>query len=405
MNQIDKLLTICLSIIGKRSIYSTRPLVKPLIRQPLPPVLNMTVLKVGRVLLQWVAAGILFYQVYTAASKYTAGITVISSWIGTMEELPNVAVRLCLKEPFNITSLHTHGYKSILHFFYGRLTGETNLHNWRGARDINAEKLFNDTMKNKYSGTLLGSRSLMDETTEVYLPTQGWCRAFEKLDNSTLNLALEEEHYEIIVFDRSQSLICDSTRKFSGQRIEQEVSSDFSQDYFLTLELVYHNSGTNECTDYGPDHKYMSHADCVDQALHDSFLSILGCIPPWAKQEPVCQYANLSNSEESALKQLWQKLNQYRSIKEGCEFKACPPPCVEIYIKSELVNTYWMQPRQLSIYISPKVKITRHEIAYGFFELVVDIGSSIGLWVGLSFIGIFDEVVNIIHCFKGTFQK
>ena len=38
------------------------------------------------------------------------------------------------------------------------------------------------------------------------------------------------------------------------------------------------------------------------------------------------------------------------------------------------------------------VKTTRHRFAYGLFELVVDVGSSLGLWIGLSFLGVFDLV-------------
>ena len=43
----------------------------------------------------------------------------------------------------------------------------------------------------------------------------------------------------------------------------------------------------------------------------------------------------------------------------------------------------------------PEVTMTRHDWAYGTFELVVDIGSSLGLWIGISFLGIFDHVVTM----------
>ena len=34
--------------------------------------------------------------------------------------------------------------------------------------------------------------------------------------------------------------------------------------------------------------------------------------------------------------------------------------------------------------------------AYGFFDLVVEVGSSLGLWIGLSALGVFDLLLDIV---------
>ena len=36
------------------------------------------------------------------------------------------------------------------------------------------------------------------------------------------------------------------------------------------------------------------------------------------------------------------------------------------------------------------VKVTKYQKAYGLFDLVVEVGSSLGLWIGLSALGVFD---------------
>ena len=34
--------------------------------------------------------------------------------------------------------------------------------------------------------------------------------------------------------------------------------------------------------------------------------------------------------------------------------------------------------------------------AYGFFDLVVEVGSSLGLWIGLSALGVFDLLFDFV---------
>ena len=43
------------------------------------------------------------------------------------------------------------------------------------------------------------------------------------------------------------------------------------------------------------------------------------------------------------------------------------------------------------LHLNPTLKVTRHAQAYGLFELVVDLGSSLSLWLGLSMIGVVDD--------------
>ena len=52
--------------------------------------------------------------------------------------------------------------------------------------------------------------------------------------------------------------------------------------------------------------------------------------------------------------------------------------------------------KRLEIHFVPRIKVTQHAIAYGLFELVVDVGSSLGLWLGLSFLGVWHEGVRMV---------
>ena len=48
------------------------------------------------------------------------------------------------------------------------------------------------------------------------------------------------------------------------------------------------------------------------------------------------------------------------------------------------------------IAVAYQVKVERIVLAYGFTDLLVEIGSCLGLWLGLSVVGIFDLVLPFV---------
>ena len=47
-----------------------------------------------------------------------------------------------------------------------------------------------------------------------------------------------------------------------------------------------------------------------------------------------------------------------------------------------------------------QVKATRYLPAYGLFDLVVEVGSSLGLWIGLSGLGLYDLAIQTAKAIK-----
>ena len=66
-------------------------------------------------------------------------------------------------------------------------------------------------------------------------------------------------------------------------------------------------------------------------------------------------------------------------------------------------SIYWLQ-----VNIDDKVEIDVEQNNYDGFDLIVEIGSSLGLWVGLSMIGVFDISIGLIRrsfCIKTVIEK
>ena len=73
----------------------------------------------------------------------------------------------------------------------------------------------------------------------------------------------------------------------------------------------------------------------------------------------------------------------------------CLKPCKGLFADSKL----FIEERNVAFaYLTfvKQVKVTRYVRSYGLFELVVDVGSSLGLWIGLSIVGVFDLVLDAV---------
>ena len=68
----------------------------------------------------------------------------------------------------------------------------------------------------------------------------------------------------------------------------------------------------------------------------------------------------------------------------------CRRPCVELRAKSMLRSRDAEEMQGVYLNFQKMVTVIKNKKAYGVFDLVVDIGSSLGLWMGLSALGVFD---------------
>ena len=88
----------------------------------------------------------------------------------------------------------------------------------------------------------------------------------------------------------------------------------------------------------------------------------------------------------------------------GYNSTKCPKPCSRLLVKSEL--TYQRQTKdnldgRMFLYFERDLKVTRHIVEYTWFNLIVDVGSSLGLWIGLSILGIYDLALDMLVKFSG----
>ena len=162
------------------------------------------------------------------------------------------------------------------------------------------------------------------------------------------------------------------------------------------------------CSDYGPDHEYISLAECVEEEGKRMFVPLLGCMIPWMSDEQRCtQPVFMSTQNLNVL--LDYLLGNYNKIKSGLDLESsCLPPCHQLEVQTTHLRDFKAASWDFSkIYLMFENNIARGTSApkYSVSDLLVEVGSSLGLWLGLSVIGSYDLIVLFLKIVMGFIHR
>ena len=191
----------------------------------------------------------------------------------------------------------------------------------------------------------------------------------------------------------------------SGDRIYQTVLQANStmkecKMYELHMKQMHWLKDQFQCTEYGQEgSKYDSYAACVEEEDRREILPLLNCMIPWMSASDHCTKI-LNKTPEHALirgavkSRLLKALAYVEYLSE-----ACLPPCIRTDVQSRYLGSYTkvMPKNMINLYFDPTVKASSEEVAYGPTDLLVEIGSSLGLWLGLSSVSLFDMSLALIE--------
>ena len=85
--------------------------------------------------------------------------------------------------------------------------------------------------------------------------------------------------------------------------------------------------------------------------------------------------------------------------------ETCLPSCTIISTTAEEQPHNNFKEREVSLFFNNIVEIQTTVIAYGFDSLLVEVGSSLGLWLGLSLVGVFDLIITAIEKLGNRIQS
>ena len=225
---------------------------------------------------------------------------------------------------------------------------------------------------------------------------------------------LFDEEFQVFITDPGRALYhMVNPESMKGDTIKS--TNNTWKIYSIRFEEIH---WTKECTNYGEGATFKTYTDCVAGEHKAFFWPMLGCSVPWMSgpdHHNSCK--GIITLGQNVYSRFWRTILEIQSQVQYFRMDeqhtaSCLKQCVELKARSTLQNrgtkTKWQtEHNRHSVYLQfPKtVKVKEYHEAYGLFDLVVEVGSSLGLWIGLSCLGVFDLLLQATSVIKQHVQR
>ena len=138
---------------------------------------------------------------------------------------------------------------------------------------------------------------------------------------------------------------------------------------------------------------------CVDDRFQKEFLPTMGCVPPWLSERNQCNGhipKNLTIMYHYGSKYITPAL----TLKNLEDEHICKKLCVFTTTEPNLRYAEDLSTKKITrvhIPFQKEVSVTEMIPDYDYFKFVIDIGSSLGLWLGLSILGLWDLLIDTLQ--------
>ena len=241
-----------------------------------------------------------------------------------------------------------------------------------------------------------------------FLIPYGVCQTFEGNLPSYMALGMHDTDsfsYNIFISDPAAATTFQLPYSLlSGDRIlvkQSEIGSWAEYKIKITENIVETNDAT--CVAY-PNNCHKSYSDCIDAELRDKMKSVLGCTVPWMSEVNACRQPVPRMAKHTPLIQWISNISlvSYGDIELRSEF--CLPPCLVLSfhaIRAPTVSSSEVKSHSaIGLYFQETIEIKKIVLAYDATSLLVEVGSCLGLWLGLSVVGLFDTCTVIMANIK-----
>ena len=352
-------------------------------------------------------------------SKYLKRPVVKEISSTTLDQGPQPMVYLCQKNYFNYSLARTYGYEYRPNFLAGILHNSTSL-SWRSIYDNATFQMMSKLFYNSdYSDTkafdewdtyghFVNTDKFQQKLT--FIPSHGFCLELRNLDISRKFFITTSADIKVMILD-SQELnrykLKETSSSYAETLNNKLTAAYYDVKYTMHDERILDGS---KCTDY--DKLGTNYKLCIETAFENQMLRIMRCLPPWMsdthhpnkKCQNEKQESDLDNGE---LMIIIEELDRLISNQDLTFTQHCLPPCTKLEMD---VTRIWYSltiPDESIIGIISKreVQVWTSVFSYDALDLIVDLGSSLGLWLGLSALSFVDLSILYVPSFLKFFLR
>ncbi len=354
------------------------------------------------------------FQMETSLENLMNPPIVVSEKKLTLSEIEPPMITICPSNQIDEGKLKTFGFDSYFGFLVGEIKSsyQTNISFWDIFNSVltyepktDVEFQIDHEGKPKYN---------MTDFVQQFYPKFGYCwEITDYVLHKDLQLKIPGKVNHALVFltDKLQktkpALALINHR---GVAIELDKTKDLTYFIEIGIKSFSHPQTPDDCKDYTVD----EYANCIDTAFDNFTLDVFECQPPWLTTRNACTEMKWKKNSKSMFDilpdfELLLKDIILFDIIEMKNFEAkkkCKRPCTEI---RSLIRPGFAQSSQGSIsttlMFDEIVIFTKDIVSYDFSNFLLDLGSSVGLWFGMSVLGLTDLGVNVFSLAKKTLKK
>ena len=337
---------------------------------------------------------------YTFVPKLLKVPIITSSETITIQDLPShPVIAVCPERQHDIEKVRNLGYQIPMSMMTGQQINNTEYLVWNNEENVDFSAIVDSVLDNSTLEKVnLGSMENFAPfaTNKILYPKFGYCLEYTNLKFDSLFVGINdigEDLAQVNVYITAVETRTKFAYDFSSMRnskIKIQTEKPMTQNFQIDIELYDNSKGDEDCE---PNKNY-SYEICVDSKLKDSLLPKYSCIPPVLSDNKQC--SKIKYSQDASLDIMAKYISPYWTLRRLQAQKDCRTPCIyQRYLVTEgdATQSYVNQTVIMLEFNSEVVKYTKLP-NYGLFSFLVDIGGSLGLWLGFSVLSIFDILVD-----------
>ena len=316
-------------------------------------------------------------------------------------------IAVCKINGFDYKQAALLGYNSKTDFLLGD-AGNTSIFSWSGL-DANLTYTEIETAVFKFDrDNVIFEHNVTNEIKLVI--KHGMCKLLKVIPKEHIMIEIKQELEAIITisdpsFSSYFQLSDDLT---TGERIFIKATSKSKRSrYKIQLEEHIRETYDATCANY-PTARYDKFEDCIAHEYEEQIMSELGCMIPWMSSNKQCSgLVKRLPKHESLVRYLISTIYAIYSDK-GIVSAICLPPCTIRSVHSTFLTSFSvpnMRRNQIHLNFQPAINVRKVVLAYDLGALLVEVGSCLGLWLGLSVIGVYETIVYALWHLLKMFKR
>ena len=345
------------------------------------------------------------YQTLVAIQKLMSPPVVDSTERLNIKDIDTPLITICPLNQWNTSKVKEFGYEDDFYLLMGFANGSTFI-GWGAQHNLSFEELFQKVQNFKISDpdiqVINKDLSYGKISYELrFYPKFGLCY---ELVNLTMTKTIrfetkintqEGENVQAQVFITDKKLRTSPSvfiESHWGSQIVIEHGKEYA--YSIKVELISNFDPLNPvgCKNYKVD----EYDKCKVANLQKIWKPLINCTPPWVFPNDQC--SGDLNVKGNTAKSVFN--NSYITVSEIYDMVTVDDSCItactvaqSLILQSEMKESRYAKENNCSylrLNFANEVVSTTKQLAYGSSEFLVDMGSSLGLWFGLSVFGITD---------------